>query len=295
VDLRRAATFALASAFAFGLMALAIKLASREATNTMVVFFRNSVALAAMTPWAIRAGRAGLVTRELPGHLVRGLAGLASMACFFFAIGRMRMADAVLLSQSSPLFLPIVESIRLGQPIAPGVWRSVVLGFTGVLLILKPGSGVFTPVALLGLLSAVLAAIAQVGIRQLTHTEPVERIVFYFALIATSLAALPLPWGWHWPSAFTWTALIASGVFATFGQLALTRAYSHAPAAQVGPFVYVGVVFAALFDWAVFDSLPDVLFVPGALLIAAAGASMLRREAARGGEDGDTGAAGLGV
>ena len=222
------------SSLAFATMGAAVKIASHEATNVMVVFFRNAVGLVALLPWAFKVGRAGLATHEFPGHLVRGLAGVAAMSCFFFAIGRLRLADAVVLNQSFPLFLPLAERIWLREPFIPGVWRSLALGFLGVLFILKPGSGLFTPVAVVGLASAVLAATAQVGIRRLTRTEPIERIVFYFALIATSVSALPLPWGWRTPSGGTLTALIAAGVLATIGQFALTRAYSHGPPRRSG-------------------------------------------------------------
>ena len=269
----------MASSLAFALMGGAVKIASTEATNVMVVFFRNAVGLVALLPWAIRVGPEGVKTREFTGHLVRGLAGVAAMSCFFFAIGRLRLADAVLLNQSFPLFLPLAERLLIGEPVAPGVWRGLSLGFAGVLLILKPGSGLFAPAALIGVASAVLAATAQVGIRRLTRTEPIERIVFLFAVIATTVSAVPLPWGWRTPSAGTLTALIATGALATVGQLTLTRAYLYAPATQVGPFIYTGVVFAAMLDWVFWNRLPDALFVPGALLIAAAGAYMLRRSA----------------
>jgi drug/metabolite transporter (DMT)-like permease len=134
----------------------------------------------------------------------------------------------------------------------------------------------FTAIMVVGTTAAVFAAIAQVGIRHLTMTEPVPRIVFYFGVIASTVSALPLIWTWVTPSPTTWAALIVTGVSATFGQLALTRAYSHAPVASVGPFIYVGVLFAALIDWAVWQTPPDRWFAIGALLIVSAGAALLR-------------------
>jgi drug/metabolite transporter (DMT)-like permease len=264
------------SSLAFALMSAAVKLAAEDVSNAMVVFFRNAVAMALLTPWAAREGRRGLATRNLPGHLVRGLAGVSAMACFFYAIGHLRLGDAVVLNQSFPLFIPIAERVWLREPISSRTWKSLGAGFVGVILILKPGSGLFTEVALVGLLSAVLAAVAQVGIRQLTRTDPVARIVFYFATIGTVVSAAPLPWLWQAPTPVAWTALFATGLLATIGQLALTRGYAHAPAAQAGPFIYTGVVFAALIDWVAWQRLPDPLFVPGAILIAVAGAAMLR-------------------
>jgi drug/metabolite transporter (DMT)-like permease len=267
----------LLSGFAFALMSAGVKAASSEVGTTMVVFFRNVVALLWLLPWLHRAGLAGVATRQLRGHLVRGLAGLGAMVCFFFAIGRMRLADAVLLNYSFPLFLPLAEWVWLREPAARGTWRSLVLGFAGVTLILKPGSSLFTAAAVAGVMAAVLAAVAQVGIRRLTQTEPVARIVFYFALIASAGSALVLPFAWRWPGGTAWAALVLTGTFATIGQFALTRAYAHAPAAMVAPFVYSGVVFAVLLDWIAWRQLPDPLFVPGALLVAAAGAWMLRQ------------------
>jgi drug/metabolite transporter (DMT)-like permease len=277
-DLRRAAAFMVASALAFSLMSAAVKVAAHDVPNTLVVFFRNAVGLALLLPWAAREGPRRLATRHLGGHLVRGLAGVAAMSCFFFAIGRMRLADAVLLNQSFPLFLPVAERAWMGERVRPGVWRGLALGFLGVLVILRPGAGVVSAAALAGLASAVLAATAQVGIRRLTRTEPVTRIVFYFAAIATAAAAVPLPWAWRSPTPRAWAALLAVGALATIGQFVLTRAYAHAPAASVGPFIYTGVVFAVLIDWTVWGVLPDAWFVPGAALIALAGVWMLRRE-----------------
>ena len=84
----------------------------------------------------------------------------------------------MLLNQSMPLFIPLVERAWLGERIPTRLWGVLGLGFAGLLLILRPGTGVFEPAALVGLASAVLASVAQVGIRRLTRTEPVTRIVF---------------------------------------------------------------------------------------------------------------------
>jgi drug/metabolite transporter (DMT)-like permease len=266
------------SALAFAFMTTAVKFAWGEATNIMIVFFRNAFSLVLLLPWALASGPRSLATRHLGGHLVRGLSGVTAVFCFFFAVGHMRLADATLLNCSFPLFLPVAEWVHTRQPVAPGVWRSLLLGFAGVLFILKPGSDLFSSAAMIGLLSAVFAAIAQTGVRHLTHTEPVTRIVFYFGLIASLASGAVLPFDWRTPSMLGWTALLATGAFATIGQLTLTRAYVHAPAALAGPFIYSGVVFAALMDWLIWRNLPDALFIPGAMLVVAAGAWMLRHE-----------------
>jgi len=279
-DLRHGALLMVASAVLFASMAAAVRVAARELPNAPIVFFRHFLMLLFLLPWLRREGAGALATRDRRGHLVRGLAGVSAVACYFYAIARLRLADAVLLNQSMPLFVPIVERLWLGERIPPRLWRVLLLGFAGLLLILRPGTGVFQPAALVAVASAGLASIAQVGIRRLTHTEPVMRIVFYFGLIA-SLAAAPFALAtWRTPSLPTWGTLLLMGVFATAGQLTLTRAYVHAPAALVGPFLYAGPVFAGLLDWVIWGRLPDAPFVAGAILVVLAATLALRLRAA---------------
>jgi drug/metabolite transporter (DMT)-like permease len=276
VDLRRGALYMVASAVLFASMAASVRVASHELPNAPIVFFRHFVMLVFLLPWLVREGRRALDTDDLRGHLVRGLAGVSAVACYFYAIARLRLADAVLLNQSMPLFIPLVERLWLGETVPRRLWGVLALGFVGLLLILKPGTGVFEPAALVGLSSAVLAAIAQVGIRRLTRTEPVTRIVFYFGLVASVVALPPALYSWRAPSATALAVLLLMGVFATVGQLTLTRAYVNAPAARVGPFLFVGPVFAGFLDWALWGRLPDPLFVVGAVIVVSAATLALR-------------------
>jgi drug/metabolite transporter (DMT)-like permease len=229
-----------------------------------------------LLPWLVSEGRGALHTDDFRGHLVRGLAGVAAVACYFYAVARLRLADAVLLNQSMPLFIPLVERVWLGERFPGRLWGVLLLGFAGLLLILRPGTGVFDPAALVGLASAVLAAIAQVGIRRLTRTEPVMRIVVYFGLVASVVALPPAVYWWTPLTPRLWGVLLLMGIFATIGQLTLTRAYVHAPAARIGPFLYAGPVFAGLLDWLVWGRVPDALFVAGAVVVIAAATLALR-------------------
>jgi drug/metabolite transporter (DMT)-like permease len=265
-----------ASAFLFAAMGVAVKMASRVLPNPMVVFIRSAMGLALLTPWAVRVGARGLRTSAFPEHVVRGLAGLGAMYCFFYAIAHMRLADAVLLNYSLPLFMPFVAWVWLQEPIPGRLFAPLLLGFLGLVLILRPGLDLFDPVALVGVLAALFAALAQTGIRRLSLTEPTTRIVFYFALISTVFSAFPLFTAWKTPAPALWGVLLALGLLATAGQLFLTRAYAQAPAAQVGPFIYTSVVFAALFDWLVWGKLPDALSVAGSVLVVVASVLTLR-------------------
>jgi drug/metabolite transporter (DMT)-like permease len=269
-----------ASALLFAAMGAAVKIASASLPNAMLVFARSALGLVALLPWLVRLGRRNLATRHLREHVLRGLAGLGAMYCFFYAIAHLRLADAVLLNYSLPLFMPFIESVWLHEPFPRRLWWGVGLGFLGVVVILRPGPGIFQPAALAGLAAALFAAVAQVGVRRLTRTEPSSRIVFYFGLISTAVSALPLVREWRTPAPALWLTLVALGVLATGGQLLLTEAYAFAPAARVGPFIYTSVVFAGVFDGWLFGKLPDRYTLAGAVLIAFAGATVLKLGAA---------------
>jgi drug/metabolite transporter (DMT)-like permease len=264
------------SSLAFAVMGVCIQICAQTLPNGMVVFFRNLSGLVFLSPLLIRGGLSIMKTEHLEQHLARGVAGLTSMYCFFYAIGHLPLADAVLLNYTLPLFIPVVESLWLSEPFPLRLAAPLGLGFLGVVIVLQPGRGIITAAAILGLLAGLLSAVAQTGVRQLTRTEPTARIVIYFALMGTSFSALGLPFSWVTPAPEIWLVIVLLGFFATAGQLLMTKAYSYAPASQIGGFVYTGVIFAAILDWLRFGLAPSPRFFAGAALVMAAGALMFR-------------------
>jgi len=276
MDLPRAAGFMLAAALFFALMSAAVKLLSQSLPNAVVVFLRSGLSLFVLAPLVARRGLGALHTRQLPEHIARGALGMAAMYCFFFSISQVGLGEALLLNYALPLFIPLVERVWLGERVPRGIWRPLGLGLLGLLLILKPGLGLFRPGALIGVLGAIFAASAQVGVRRLALTESVTSIVFYFSVSSTAIALGPALFAWVTPRGVALPLAVAMVVSGTFGQLAMTRAYQLAPAARVGPFIYGSVAFAALLDWALFSHRPDLLSSAGTALVVAAGVLALR-------------------
>jgi drug/metabolite transporter (DMT)-like permease len=275
-NLPKGAVQMIAAAFFFALMATGVQVASERLPSAIVVFFRNLVALALVTPFAVQLGREGLRTRHLREHLIRAIAGLASMYCYFIAIHHLRLADAVLLQYTLPLFVPLVESAWLREPMPRRLWWPIGIGFLGVLLVLKPGMELFHGAALIGLSAGLLSAIAQTGVRRMTATEPTRRIIFYFSVMATLISSLPAARNWVTPATPQLLVLLGVGASAAIAQTLMTRAYACAPAAQVGAFTYANVPFAILMDWLRLGRLPDAGSIAGAVLITGAGVMMLR-------------------
>ncbi len=275
--LPRAALVVTLSAFMFASMSVAVRYASDSLSSEMLVFLRNSFGLLFLLPWLYHGGLSHLKTGRLPTHITRSITGLASMYCFYYAISHLHLAEAVLLN----LFTAIIAMIWLGEEATRKLLLAILVGFAGVCLILKPGMGILTFAALIGLISAVFAAMAMVSIRHLSSTEPTRRIVFYFSFITTVISAIPMFWFWQTPGLDTLLAMMFAGLTATIGQLLLTYGYSLAPAAKVSPYSYNTILFAALYGWIFWSEAPDTLTLFGALLIIIAGIMTLLNQPMR--------------
>jgi len=271
-ELRRGAAFAVAGAACFAIMSALVKSLGPDLPNTVIVFFRNLFALLALLPWIALTPRAHvpMETRRPAMHLLRAATGLGAMYCFFYAISQMPLASAVLLNYSQPLFLPFIAWAWIGERPATRIYPAVLIGFAGVILILKPGLGWAGSAGMAGLAAGLLAATSMAAIRRMSDTEPTVRIVLWFSVLGTVISAIPAAIVWQTPTVAQWLALLGAGGIGTAGQLLLTQAYSLAPAAHIGSLIYTTVVFAALIAWLIWQETPDMLSAVGGLAVIVA-------------------------
>ncbi|MEJ2465893.1 MAG: DMT family transporter [Candidatus Thiodiazotropha sp.] len=270
------ALFILLAELFFASMGAAVKMVTAELPSEMAVFMRNLFGLALMTPLVWRRGLNGLKTGIFHIHLLRSLAGVSAMYCFFYALAHLQLADGMLLKMTSPLFMPLIALLWLGEALRRRTLVALAIGFVGVVLVLNP-QGEFNTVALIGLLGGVLASLAKVSLRRLGRSEPSLRVVFYFALLSTLISILPMFWHWQTPDLTQWGLFALVGLMGTLGQLFLTRGYAIASAAAVSPFTYASVLFGALYGYLFWEETISLQFVVGAALIALAGVLALRR------------------
>ena len=268
----------LSASLTFAILGVVVKVVSRSLTTEMVVFFRNFCSLFFILPWIwYSRPPGGIRTSYFPLHLLRSMAGLGGMYCFFYVIARLQLFESFLLISTAPLFIPIIAYVWIHEPVERKVRGAVIIGFIGIILILKPGMGVFQPIAFVGLGAGLLGALAMVSIRRMSSSEPTIRIVFYFTVFGTLISAMPLVWSWQSPKAEIWWLLVFIGLLAAVGQFLLTKGYSLAPAAKVGPFSYSNVVFAMLLGWVLWGESLDSLTWVGAFLICIAGIITTRK------------------
>jgi drug/metabolite transporter (DMT)-like permease len=276
------ALFVLGASFMFAVMGTLVKVVSTSLNNEMVVFFRNVCALIFILPWlAYSRPSGGIKTNCLRLHLLRSAAGLGAMYCFFYAIAQLRLSEAFLLFSTSPIFIPLIAYMWMREEVTYSTRWAIIAGFIGIVLILKPGFGIFQPAMLVALAGGGLAALAMVTIRRMSLSEPTIRVVFYFTIFSTVISAGPLSWSWQSPMPEIWWLLIFIGLLAAVGQFFVTKGYSMAPAAQVGPLSYGNVVFATIIGWIYWGETMDLLTWIGALLVCIAGIITTRRTEAR--------------
>ncbi len=271
------------SVFFFSLMNVLVKLLTERFPVTEVTFFRS---LFALVPVCVAIQLSGgfansLRTRHPWGHFGRSLVGLTTMIAMFWSFHMLPLGDAIALNFAAPLFLTALSVPLLAEKVGVHRWSAVLVGFVGVLIIVRPSGDVLNFGALVALVAALGNAFAVIAIRQLSRTEPPNTIVFYFTLLTTLALALTLPFAWVTPSPSEWALLAAMGLLGGAGQLMVTRAYSLAPAAVVAPLNYSSLLLAVLFGWLTWGDVPTATMALGAAVVMASGLYILHRETRR--------------
>lgn len=281
-DLRRGAVYVISAAFAFSVMSALIKLLAGPLNNEMLVWARCFFSVVFLLPLLVRYKPHQFKTRQWRGHLLRSAAGLTAMYCMFWSIPRLHLAEAVLLNHTATLFIPFIAWVWLKEAVTLRTVAALLVGFAGIILVLNPGAGVFSWPAVVGLASGLFAAVAMVTIRSMAGIEPSTRIVLYFSVLGTLLSTIPLAWAWQTPTGWQWLLLATIGALAAAGQLLLTRGYMSAAAAQVGPFTYSSVLFAAILGWVLWGEALGPRSWYGAALVIAAGVLLVWKPVRRG-------------
>mgnify|MGYP001814033493 FL=1 len=256
--------------FCMASMGAMVKLLGETMPNEMAVFARNLAGLLVLLPVLLTRHDFSLKTDCLHLHLLRSLAGLSAMYCFFYAIIHLPLADSMLLKMTAPLFMPVIAIIWLSEGISQWTVLALLLGFAGVWVILGP-AGEANWAMLVGIAGGFLAAVAKVSIRRLSRTEPNLRVVTYFALVGTIVSAVPAVFSWKTPAINGIWLMVAIGLVGTLGQLALTRAYSISNAGKVAPLTYFSVIFGGIYGFVFWGEIPQQQFIIGAVMIAVAG------------------------
>jgi drug/metabolite transporter (DMT)-like permease len=274
----RAVLLMLASTLMFGTMAAVIRLASEQLHPFEIAFFRNVFGFVFALPLLLRHGPGLLRTSKLPLYLLRCAIGIVSMLAGFWAIVNLPLAQAISLSYSTPLFVTIGAVLVLGEVVRARRWTAVLVGFLGVLVIVRPGGEGFSLGTLVALLAAAMSASVAISIKFLSRTEKPDAIVLYTTLLWIPMSLVPALFFWEWPRGITWLWIVLAGFFGTAGHMLWTRALKLADASLLTPISFVQVAIVAVYGYFLFGEVLDRWTLLGAGIIFASNIYIARRE-----------------
>lgn len=247
------------------------KYASAHAPPWQIVFMQNLVACGIIAPVTFSRGLKGLRTKHPYLQLTRALAGGTAYALMFLALSFTPVTETVLMTTTSPLFIPIIYWVLIREKIKPHLWWGIVVGFIGVAFILHPTQKAFSEGILLALGSGFCIGLVMVVLRRMGRDEWLPRTLFFYFGLAALLTLGPALYFWTNPPLHIWLAMIGTGIFGVLSNLCLTFGLRHGSASILSPVFYTSVIFAATFDWMFWHVIPDYLTIIGATLVIAGG------------------------
>ena len=237
-----------------------------------VVFFVFAMAL--VRP---RSLRQAFQTRYPVLQVLRSLIICVEVGVFVLAFRYLPLAEVHAIAGVAPLLVTALAVLFLGEQVGPRRWLAVGIGFIGLLVIVRPGSGVMSWTAAIPFGGAILWAIYQILMRKVKD-DPAGTSLLYMATIGALAMGAIAPFVWQPPDAEGWFWLLALGMVGSVGHFVLIRAFQLAPASALQPFHYTVLVWATLLGFLVFGDLPDLWTVAGGLLVALSGIYVFYRE-----------------
>ena len=252
-------------------------------TSLLAKFLGTDLLGPALSPFQITAGRyvfalAALVittaiirpTFTKPAlrlHVGRAFAGALGVTCMFAAATLIPLADATAISMLNPIIAMVLAIPLLGESVGPRRWAAAALSVVGAALLIRPGAASFEPAALIALLAALVLAFEIIIVKLLSRREGTLQILLFSNGFGTILAGTAAMFVWLWPTPMQWLGLGAIGLLMVSAQALFLFAIRRGDASFVAPLFYATLVFAALYDLAIFGVIPSTLSLAGAGII----------------------------
>jgi drug/metabolite transporter (DMT)-like permease len=264
----------------FSFMDAGLKLLTAHYPSAQVAALRGLAALPVVFAWAMYSGGPRqLINVRWSLHLVRGVMSVFMMVTFTFALKSLSLAKTYSIFFVAPLLITLLSILLVGERVRKPQWAALLVGFIGVLIVLKPettGFGWWGTLAVLG--TAVGYAVSSVVVKILGRTDSTQSMMFWMTAML-SIGATVLAWPEWVPIARAHLPILAGvAVTGAVGQWGITVAFKHAPAASVAPLEYTGLAWVMVIDLAVWSAVPTLRTLLGAAVIIACGLYLIRYE-----------------
>lgn len=267
------------AAAGFGTMIALIKLAGENLHVAQILLIRQVVMAVIVAPTIFKNFPGSLKTNHFGLQMLRIVLALIAMGFGFTAVVNMPLADATAIGFAKSFFVTICAIFILNEVIGIRRWIAVIVGFLGVLIVLRPGTDAFTIYGVYALIGAAGAGTVMVVIRILTRSESTTTILTYQALGVGLAVAIPGIYFWQAPSLFEWGLLLAMGVISYIAQMFNIMAYRHGEASVMASLDYVRLIYSIIFGYFLFMHMPDFWTLFGAAIIIGASIYTIHREA----------------
>ena len=217
-------------------------------------------------------------TKRVGLHFLRCVSGLIALVSIFIALRKLPLATVVSISFAAPIFTTIFSIFLLSEKVGIFRWLAVLIGFIGILIITEPGISELNIYYIFPIIFCLGLSYVAITIRQLSSTEPVWLISFYFSLSIMILSFFTIPQGWVMPSFNHLILLSFVGIFVGVANLWLSQSYKYSEVSLVTPLKYLALVFAIIFGYLIWDEIPTIKTLFGAFLVIISTLIIFRRE-----------------
>ena len=254
-----------------------VKWLGETLSSVQILWLRGAVGLFFVLPiFAFRQVR--LYSHGLKRHLLRALAGVLSMACWFYALTELPLAEATSYSFAMPLFLTVLAWAVLGEKLKWQTWLATVIGFCGVLIIMRPDALTVGLAALAGLSAAFFHAVAAILIKTLASSESALALLLYFPILTILVFLFPAMAAWLSPTPTEWFGLVGVAALGVQTQWCFIQACRLSDMTFLAPFDYSRLLFALVLGYFLFSELPDLWTLVGAVVVVGSTLYVVKRD-----------------
>ena len=217
-------------------------------------------------------------TKRAGLHFLRSLFGLIALIAIFIALRNLPLATVVSISFATPIFTTIFSIFFLNEKVRFYRWVAVLIGFIGIIVITEPGFGALNIYYVYPIIFCLGLSYVAIAIRQLSTTEPVWLIALNFSIVITLASLFTIPFGWVMPNIQDLVLLCMIGFLGGFANLWLSQSFKLSEVSLVSPLKYLALVFGIIFGYLIWDEIPSIKTLLGALLVVVSSLIILRRE-----------------